>query len=85
MIPRTRHDSVGERLDEALEAIRLPLENVEFTIEQYLLQNGARLDTDTRLFLAGVRDCIGRAAVSTRRLTRSADPEQVPVITRRAS
>ncbi|MGF1502392.1 MAG: hypothetical protein ACFBSD_11305 [Paracoccaceae bacterium] len=46
----------------------MPLENVEFTIEQYLLQNGCRLDLETRRLLAGVRDCVGRVAVSTRRI-----------------
>ena len=63
-------DDIGHRLDEAMESIRLPLENLEFTIEQYLLENGTRLDLDTRRLLAGVRDCVGRAAVSTRRLSR---------------
>ncbi len=58
----------AERLEEALAKIRLPLENVEFTIEQFLLENGCRLDTETRMLLAGVRDCVGRVAVSTRRL-----------------
>lgn len=50
--------------------VQLPLENVEYTIEQYLLANGARLDTETRYLLAGVRDCIGRVAGSTRRMVR---------------
>ncbi len=59
------------RVDEVLASIRLPLENVEYTIEQFLLANGCRLDVETRLLLAGVRDCVGRVAVSTRRLGRA--------------
>lgn len=58
----------ARRVDEALASIRLPLENLEFTLEQYLMQHGCRLDTQTRMLLAGVRDCVGRVAVSTRRL-----------------
>ncbi|MGF1447729.1 MAG: hypothetical protein ACFBRM_16245 [Pikeienuella sp.] len=56
------------RIDDMLTSIRLPLENLEFTIEAFLLANGARLDTETRILLAGVRDCVGRVAVSSRRL-----------------
>ncbi len=58
----------SKRLDDALVLIRLPLENLEFTLEQYLIQNGCRLDTDTRVLLAGVRDCVAQVAVSTREL-----------------
>ena len=75
--PDTREAGMDERedpeeaargIDEVVASIRLPLENVEFTIEQFLLENGCRLDTETRMLLAGVRDCVGRVAVSTRRL-----------------
>ena len=31
----------------AIAGVQLPLENVEFTIEQYLLNHGPRLDTET--------------------------------------
>ncbi len=48
-----------------IEGVRLPLENIEFTIEQYLLANGAWLDTETRCLLAGVRDGVRRIAGST--------------------
>ncbi|WP_285674293.1 hypothetical protein [Paralimibaculum aggregatum] len=58
----------AQRVDEVLASIRMPLENVEFTIEQFLLENGCRLDVQTRILLAGVRDCVARVAVSTRRL-----------------
>ena len=54
----------------AIAGVQLPLENVEFTIEQYLLANGPRLDTETRVLLANVRDCIGNVAGSTRDLVR---------------
>ncbi len=50
--------------------VQLPLENVEFALEQYLLSHGQRLDTETRVLLAGVRDCVGRVVVSARRLSR---------------
>ena len=56
------------RMSEVLAGVQIPLENVEYTIEQYLLANGARLDTETRFLLAGVRDCVGRVAGSTRRM-----------------
>lgn len=59
-----------DRIGEVLSAVQLPLENVEFALEQYLLANGQRLDAETRVLLAGVRDCVGRVAGSTRRLAR---------------
>ena len=48
--------------------VHLPLENVAYTIEQYLLTNGNRLDVETRFLLAGVRDSVGRAAGSARQI-----------------
>lgn len=60
----------ADRIGEVLSAVQLPLENVEFALEQYLLSNGQRLDTETRVLLAGVRDCVGRVADSTRHLAR---------------
>ena len=60
-------------LVEVLDGVALPLRNLEYTIEQYLLAHGARLDTETRFLLAGVRDCVGRVAGSTQRLSRSED------------
>ena len=57
-----------DQFEEVLKGVQLPLENVEFTIEQYLLTNGARLDTETRFLLAGVRDCVHRVAGSTRQM-----------------
>ncbi|HSF95290.1 MAG TPA: hypothetical protein VLA52_09715 [Thermohalobaculum sp.] len=63
----------GDRIGEVICAMQLPLENVEYALERYLLENGQRLDTETRILLAGIRDCIGRVAVSARRLSRTAD------------
>ena len=65
-----RHESGPDRIGEVLSAVQLPLENVAFALEQYLLANGQRLDPETRVLLAGVRDCVGRVAGSTRRLSR---------------
>lgn len=64
-------DGIGEvGIGELMSAVELPLENVEFALEQYLLAHGQRLDGETRALLAGVRDCVGRVVVSTRRLSR---------------
>jgi len=49
-----------------LDDVEIPLKNLEFTIEQYLMAHGPRLDTETRVLLAGVRDCVGRVAESAR-------------------
>ncbi len=59
-----------DRIGEVIGTVQLPLENVEFALDQYLLAHGQRLDTETRILLAGVRDCVGRVVVSARRLSR---------------
>jgi len=59
----------GDRIGEVIGAVQLPLENVEYALEQYLLDNGTRLDTETRVLLASIRDCVGRIAITTRRLS----------------
>lgn len=64
-----RQDPDCDRIGEVISAVQLPLENVEFALQQYLLSHGQRLDTETRVLLAGVRDCVGRVVVSTRRLS----------------
>jgi hypothetical protein len=66
-------------MGDVIGAVQLPLANVEFTLEQYLLAHGQRLDTETRILLAGVRDCVGRVAVSAQRLSRDegAMPERL--------
>ena len=66
MMKQSSYDPVTH----AYVGVQLPLENVEFTIEQYLLDNGQRLDTETRVLLANVRDCIGSVAGSTREILR---------------
>ena len=70
MTSAPRHDPETDRIGEVMSAVQLPLENVEFALEQYLLVNGPRLDAETRSLLAGVRDCLGRVVVSTRHLAR---------------
>jgi len=57
-----------DRIGQVMTSVQIPLENIEFTIEHYLLENGCRLDTETRFLLARVRDSVARVAVSTRRL-----------------
>lgn len=64
----------GHRMAEVMTGIEMPLANAEFTIEAYLLANGTRLDAETRLLLAGVRDCLHNVAQSTRALTRHTAP-----------
>jgi hypothetical protein len=71
MVSGMRQDPEGDRIGEVMSRVQLPLENVEFALEQYLLSNGQRLDTETRILLAGVRDCVGRVVVSARHLSRS--------------
>ncbi len=55
-----------DQVSDVLVDVQLPLENVEYTIQQFLLSHGTRLDVETRSLLAGVRDCVGRVAGSTR-------------------
>ena len=69
MMSRFRQGPGSDRIGEVMSGVQLPLENVEFALEQYLLSHGQRLDTETRILLAGVRDCVGRVVVSTRRLS----------------
>ncbi len=59
--PKNEHGDV-------LTTLSMPLQNVEYTIERYLLENGTRLDTETRCLLAGVRDCVSRVAGAARHL-----------------
>lgn len=56
----------GDRLGQLVGKVQMPLENMEYTVEQYLLDNGSRIDPDTRFFLACIRDSVGRIAVSAR-------------------
>lgn len=62
--------SSNDPVTHAVVGVQLPLENVEFTIEQYLMNNGQRLDTETRVLLANIRDCVGSVAGSTREILR---------------
>jgi hypothetical protein len=56
------------RLAEVVSDVQIPLDNLAYTVEAYLMANGARLDVETRLLLAGVRDCAGRVAGSVREM-----------------
>ncbi len=54
----------SRNVDRRLQDVEIPLKNLEFTIQEYLMAHGARLDTDTRVLLAGIRDCVGQVAAS---------------------
>ena len=69
----------SDRISEVLGRVQLPLSNAEFALEQFLLANGQRLDTETRVLLAGVRDCIGRVALTTRSLSGKGGGVEPPV------
>jgi hypothetical protein len=60
--------TMDARLAEVVSDVQIPLDNLAYTVEAYLLANGPRLDTETRLLLAGVRDCAGRVAGSVREM-----------------
>lgn len=70
--------TVEPRLGEVVSDIEIPLENLVYTIEAYLMANGTWLDTETRFLLAGVRDCADRLAGSVRRVARQGGPAQAP-------
>jgi len=79
MAKETSQNRGEDPIGEVMSRVQLPLENVEFALEQYLLAHGQSLDIETRALLAGVRDCVGQVAVSTRRLSRC-DPVSRPVV-----
>lgn len=56
---------MNKQVSEVLEDVRIPLLNIEHALEQYLHHHRTRLDPETRFLLAGVRECIGRVAIST--------------------
>ncbi len=58
------------QLAEVVSDVQIPLDNLAYTVEAYLMANGTRLDTETRLLLAGIRDCAGRVAGSVRQMAR---------------
>lgn len=45
--------------------LHLPLKNIEYTLQEYLLSNGVRMDVETRFLLARVRDCVAQMARET--------------------
>ena len=70
--------TVENRLTAVVSDVQIPLDNLAYTIEEYLLANGARLDTETRFLLAGIRDCADRVAASVRRLAGEASDDCPP-------
>ena len=77
------HRCDGERRVQILTRVNLPLENLEFTIDSFLQENGSFLDRHTRAMLIGVRENVHRVALSARRLATDADaaPPATPVYT----
>lgn len=63
-----KKETVDARLAEVVSDVQIPLDNLAYTVEAYLMANGSRLDIETRLLLAGVRDCAGRVAGSVREM-----------------
>jgi len=80
MASRSATDPGGDQIGEVLGAVQLPLENLEFALDQYLLLHGQRLDTETRILLAGARDCVGRVAVTAQRLARPAPARRSRIV-----
>lgn len=60
-----KYDRWQDTATDVVEGVALPLKNLEFMIDEYLLEHGLRLDVETRFLLAGVRDCLGQVACST--------------------
>lgn len=63
------HDDFEEQLSELLCDVRIPIENLAFALDQYILQRGRQLDAETRALLAGVRNSLDQVARSARRIT----------------
>lgn len=55
---------------EIISDVQIPLDNLAFTVEEYLLANGTRLDIETRALLAGIRDCAGLLSARLRFVAR---------------
>lgn len=52
---------------EVIRELELPLRNMEYTIHAYLMDNGNRLDAETRVLLAGLRDSLALVAYRTQK------------------
>jgi len=61
---------------EALRRVELPLRDLEYNVEAYLLDNGAKLDTGTRRFLAQLRDALGGLSVAAGHLGQTSPPRR---------
>lgn len=75
--------TVDARLAEVVSDVQIPLDNLAYTIESYLMANGCRLDTETRFLLAGIRDCADLVADRVRRMARQTAPQTAPQTGRR--
>lgn len=53
---------------EALRRVELPLRDLEFAVECYLLDHGSHLDIATRRFLAQLRDALGQVSLTAHEL-----------------
>lgn len=71
MVSRMHPKPMAPEIAEVLSKVQLPLSNIEYHIERYLLEHGSRLDTQTRILLARVRDSIGTVADTTRGLSQT--------------
>ncbi len=65
---------VQKQVYEVLTDVRIPLENIEYAVCEYLRRNSNRLDPQTRSLLMGICDCVGRVANSTKAIV---DPHVV--------
>lgn len=65
----TMIDDFEQQLSAVLRDVRIPLENITFALDQYILQRGRDLDPETQVLLAGVRNSVEQVARSTRSIT----------------
>lgn len=72
--PRGAQVTMAECRD-ALRRVEIPLRDLEYAIEAYLLAHGQQLDTGTRCFLAQVRDGVERVAQAAREVSDAAAPQ----------
>lgn len=66
MRPRDDDDPIRK----VLSGVQIPLENLEFTLDEFLKAKGSEIDSETRLMLTGIRDSVGYIAWQTREIAR---------------
>lgn len=64
------HFAHAKPVSDPVRDVELPLRDLEFAIEQYLMETGCCLDLRTRAFLASVRDGIGHVALRAGEMSR---------------